>query len=67
MGIRSEVSAVLKRPVSNVAPFSQILFEVSRDSGNTQRLLRDLMAAVLTKLEELEKDGQSKPKPNPSL
>jgi len=55
VSIRSEVSAVLKKPISNVASFAQILEDISRDTGNTQRLMRDLIAVILTNLEEIEK------------
>lgn len=52
--LRQDVGKVLGHPISNVASFAQIIEDHSRDAGNTQRIMRDLIAVCLTKLEELE-------------
>lgn len=54
--LRQDVGKVLGHPISNVASFAQIIEDHSRDAGNTQRIMRDLIAVCLTKLEEMEPD-----------
>lgn len=59
--IREDVAKVLRHPISHTAPFAMILEDQSRDSGNTQRIMRDLIAVILTKLEDLENIQDSGP------